>query len=278
MLQSAMAAGERIFELLDEEPDVVDSKHAISLHRIHGEVTFDKVHFSYEEEEVLTNIGFTVPAGSTLALVGPTGAGKTTIASLLSRFYDPVSGSVTVDGHDLRKVTLKSLRGQMGIVPQDSFIFSGSVSENISYGWPEACQQEIQSAASTVGAHRFISQLSDGYQTELREGGSRISVGQRQLICFARAILPDPRILILDEATSSVDTNTERVIQDALRKLLRGRTALVIAHRLSTIRNADQVLVVDGGRIVERGTHDDLVSSGGRYAEMYAAGTTLDPV
>ena len=182
---------------------------------------------------------------------------------------------VTVDGHDLRNVKQKSLRRQMGIVPQDSFIFSSSVKDNIAYSRPEASQEEIENAARTVGAHDFITRLPEGYETELREGGSRVSVGQRQLICFARAILADPRILVLDEATSSVDTNTERLIQNALKRLLAGRTAFVIAHRLSTIRNADQVLVIDDGRIVERGTHNELLQLGGRYAELYAAGTTL---
>lgn len=275
MLQSAIAAGERIFELLDEKPDVVDSPDAIDLPRIEGEVVFDGVSFAYEDEEVLSDVGFSVPAGSTIALVGPTGAGKTTIVSLLSRFYDPVDGMIMVDGHDLRAVRQKSLRRQMGIVPQDSFIFSASVKDNITYSRPEASQEEVENAARAVGAHDFISRLPDGYETELREGGSRISVGQRQLVCFARAILSDPRILILDEATSSVDTHTERLIQNALKRLLSGRTAFVIAHRLSTIRNADQVLVIDDGRIVERGTHTELLQLGGRYAELYAAGTTL---
>ena len=275
MLQSAIAAGERIFELLDEKPDVVDASDSVDLPRIDGEVVFDGVHFAYEDEEVLSDVRFTVPAGSTIALVGPTGAGKTTIISLLSRFYDPVDGAVTVDGHDLRAVKQKSLRRQMGIVPQDSFIFSCSVRENIAYSRPEASQEEIEEAARAVGAHDFITRLPEGYETELREGGSRVSVGQRQLICFARAILSDPRILILDEATSSVDTNTEILIQKALMRLLAGRTAFVIAHRLSTIRNADQVLVIDDGRIIERGTHNELLQLGGRYAELYAAGTTL---
>ncbi len=277
MLQSAMAAGERIFELLDEKPDIVDSYDAVDLPRIKGDVAFNGVGFAYEEKDVLSDIEFTVPAGTTIALVGPTGAGKTTIVSLLSRFYDPIAGSVTVDGYDLREVKQESLRRQMGIVPQDSFIFSGSVRDNIAYSWPEASLTEIETAARTVGAHDFIARLPDGYESELREGGSRISVGQRQLICFARAILADPRILVLDEATSSVDTNTERLIQDALKRLLSGRTAFVIAHRLSTIRNADQVLVIDGGRIVERGTHDELLGNGGRYAKLYAAGTTQAP-
>ena len=277
MLQSAMAAGERIFELLDEKPDIVDSYDAVDLPRIKGDVAFNGVRFAYEEDEVLSDVEFTVPAGTTIALVGPTGAGKTTIVSLLSRFYDPIAGSVRVDGYDLREVKQESLRRQMGIVPQDSFIFSGSVRDNIAYSRPEASLTEIETAARTVGAHDFITRLPDGYESELREGGSRISVGQRQLICFARAILADPRILVLDEATSSVDTNTERLIQDALKRLLSGRTAFVIAHRLSTIRNADQVLVIDGGRIVERGTHDELLGNGGRYAKLYAAGTTLAP-
>lgn len=277
MLQSAMAAGERIFELLDEKPDIVDSYDAVDLPRIKGDVAFNGVGFAYDEDDVLSDIEFTVPAGTTIALVGPTGAGKTTIVSLLSRFYDPIAGSVTVDGYDLREVKQESLRRQMGIVPQDSFIFSGSVRDNIAYSRPEASLTEIETAARTVGAHDFIARLPDGYESELREGGSRISVGQRQLICFARAILADPRILVLDEATSSVDTNTERLIQDALKRLLSGRTAFVIAHRLSTIRNADQVLVIDGGRIVERGTHDELLGNGGRYAKLYAAGTTLAP-
>ena len=275
-MQSAMAAGERIFELLDEQPALDDAPGAVDFPPIQGDVEFDRVSFAYEEDPVLNEVSFRVPAGSTVALVGATGAGKTTIINLLARFYDPIAGTIHIDGRDLRGVTQESLRRQMGIVPQDSFIFSGSVRDNIAYGKPEATQAEVEEAARAVGAHDFISKLPEGYGSELREGGSRISVGQRQLICFARAILADPRILILDEATSSVDTHTEALIQRALQRLLAARTAFVIAHRLSTVRNADQVIVIESGRIVERGRHDELLALGGRYAELYKAGTTLE--
>ena len=275
-MQSAMAAGERIFELLDEKPALEDAPGAVDFPPIRGDVEFDRVSFAYEEDPVLNEVSFRVPAGSTVALVGATGAGKTTIINLLARFYDPIAGTIHIDGRDLRGVTQESLRGQMGIVPQDSFIFSGSVRDNIAYGKPEATQAEVEEAARAVGAHDFISKLPEGYGSELREGGSRISVGQRQLICFARAILADPRILILDEATSSVDTHTEALIQRALQRLLADRTAFVIAHRLSTMRNADQVIVIESGQIVERGRHDELLALGGRYAELYTAGTTLE--
>ena len=233
---------------------------------------FDDVHFGYGTgPEVLHGIDLDVPAGTTVALVGHTGAGKSTIAKLIARFYDPTEGTISVDGTDLRELTQDSLRRQLGIVPQEGFLFAGTVAENIAFGRPEAGREEIVAAARAVGADEFIERLEDGYDTELGERGFRLSLGQRQLLAFARALLADPGILILDEATSSVDIATERRVEHALRRLLYGRTAFVIAHRLSTVRSANLIVVLEHGMVVEQGTHDELLARGGRYAELYGS-------
>jgi ABC-type multidrug transport system fused ATPase/permease subunit len=267
---SATAALDKIVEVLDEEPEVRDGPDAKPLPRVEGRVRFENVRFGYGEgPEVLHGLDLDVPAGTTVALVGHTGAGKSTIAKLLARFYDPREGRITIDGHDLRDVTQASLRRQLGIVPQEGFLFAGTVSENIAFGRPDADAPEIASAAETIGAHEFVSNLEDGYDTHLQERGTRLSLGQRQLVALARALLADPRILILDEATSSVDIGTERKIESALRRLLAGRTAFVIAHRLSTIRDADLIVVLEHGRVVEQGTHDELLRRQGLYTSLY---------
>lgn len=270
-LQSTMAGGERILGLLNAEIEVKDAPDAYDLPQIKGEVVFDHVSFHYADDPalVLDNINLRVEPGETIALVGETGAGKTTLVKLVLRFHDPTSGTIYIDGHDLRKVTQASLRRQMGVVLQDPFLFDGTVRENIRFGRLDASDEEIEDAAKAVGAHDFIINLKNGYDTEVREGGALLSVGQRQLISFARALLAQPRILILDEATSSVDTQTEQVIQAALARLLKGRTAFVIAHRLSTIINADRILVIDDGKIVEQGTHQSLLEKRGVYFELY---------
>jgi ATP-binding cassette, subfamily B, bacterial len=267
---SATAALDKIMDVLDTEPEIVDGPNARDLPPVEGHVRLEGVRFGYGDgPEVLHGIDLDIPAGTTVALVGHTGAGKSTIAKLLARFYDPRDGRITIDGHDLRDLTQESLRRQLGIVPQEGFLFAGTVTENIAFGKPEATPEEVVRAAETVGAHEFILRLEDGYETDLQERGSRLSLGQRQLVALARALLADPRLLILDEATSSVDIGTERKIERALRLLLAGRTAFIIAHRLSTIRDADLIVVLEHGRIVEQGSHDELLRSGGLYTSLY---------
>jgi ATP-binding cassette subfamily B protein len=267
---SAVAALDKIVGVLEQKPEVTDAPAARALDRADGRVAFEHVRFAYGRgPEVLHGIDLEVPAGTTVALVGHTGAGKSTIAKLLARFYDPTEGRITIDGVDLREVTQASLRRQLGIVPQEGFLFAGTVHENIAFGRPDATREDVVGAARAVGAHEFVERLEHGYETELQERGTRLSLGQRQLVAFARALLADPRILILDEATSSVDIGTERKIELALRRLLAGRTAFIIAHRLSTIRDADLIVVLEHGRVVERGTHEQLVDAGGLYSHLY---------
>jgi ATP-binding cassette subfamily B protein len=267
---SATAALDKIMDVLDEEPQVLDAPAAGELAAIAGHVRFEDVRFSYGTgAEVLHGLDLDVAAGTTVALVGHTGAGKSTIAKLLARFYDPTGGRITIDDVDLRDVHQSSLRRQLGVVPQEGFLFAGTVAENIAFGRPDARPDEIVHAARTVGAHDFILRLEDGYETQLGERGSRLSLGQRQLVAVARALLADPRILILDEATSSVDIGTEQKIEQALRILLADRTAFIIAHRLSTIRDADLIVVLEHGRIVEQGSHDELLRRRGLYLSLY---------
>ncbi len=271
--QSGMAALDKIFELMDEQPELSDQAGALELPRLKGGLRFDEVSFRYGTDDdgawALRDIDMTIPPGQTVALVGETGAGKSTLAKLVARFYDPTSGSVLVDGHDLRSVTAESLRSQMGIVPQEGFLFSGTVRENIAFGRPGASDQEIETAARAIGAHGFITGLENGYDTQVGERGVQLSAGQRQLIAFARALVADPRILVLDEATSNVDVHTETLIEQGLRRLVAGRTAIVIAHRLSTIRHAGRIVVLEHGRIVEQGTHDELLDARGHYWRLY---------
>ena len=275
-LQRAMAGGIRVFELLDTVPDVNDKPGAPEMPLIRGEVAFNHVTFEYiQNQPVLKDIDLVIQPGETVALVGPTGAGKTTLVNLVARLYDATEGSITIDGSDIREFQQRSLSRQLGVVLQDPFLFSGSIHDNILFGRPAATQEEVVWAAKVVGAHEFILRLELGYSTELTERGMNLSVGQRQLISFARAVLADPRILILDEATANIDTHTERIIQEALQELLRGRTSLVIAHRLSTIRNADRIIVLEGGRVVEIGSHQELLRRGGLYTRLYTMTYTV---
>jgi ATP-binding cassette subfamily B protein len=271
--QSGMAALDKILGLLDEQPELVDAPDAIDLEWIRGELRFDDVSFRYGTDPdgawALRNVDLRIAPGETVALVGETGAGKSTFAKLVARFYDPTEGAVLVDGHDLRSITAHSLRSQMGMVPQEGFLFSGTVRENIAFGRSEATDREIRDAARAVGADEFISALEHGYDTEVGERGVQLSAGQRQLVAFARALAADPRILVLDEATSNVDVRTESLIEQGLRRLVAGRTSIVIAHRLSTIRHASRILVMEHGQIVEQGTHDELLEVQGRYWRLY---------
>ena len=273
--QSAMIAGERILELLSTEVEIKDHPGAHHLPPISGMVQFEDVSFHYADDpttHVLNEVSFHAEPGQTIALVGETGAGKSTLIKLISRFYDPTEGTIRIDGHDISKVTQTSLRGQMGIVLQEPFLFGGSVLENLKFGRLDASEEEVIAASQAVGAHDFISAMKEGYHTSVEEGGAMLSVGQRQLISFVRALLANPRVLILDEATSSIDTQTEQIIQQALSILLEGRTSFVIAHRLSTIVNADQIIVMDEGRIVEQGKHEELLAKRGTYFNLYRIG------
>jgi ATP-binding cassette subfamily B protein len=271
--QSGMAALDKIFSLLDEKPELVDAPDATELEQIRGEVTFDQVSFRYGSDNdgawALRDIDLTIAPGQTVALVGETGAGKSTFAKLVARFYDPTEGAVRVDGHDLRSVTSHSLRSQMGMVPQEGFLFSGTVRENLAFGRLDATEEQLRDAARAVGADDFIMALPQGYDTEVGERGVQLSAGQRQLVAFARALVADPRILVLDEATANVDVHTESLIEEGLRRLVAGRTAIVIAHRLSTIQHANRILVMEYGQIVEQGTHEELLAAEGRYWQLY---------
>ncbi|MBM3945967.1 MAG: ABC transporter ATP-binding protein [SAR202 cluster bacterium] len=270
-LQRAMTSGVRIFELLDTRPEVQDKPNAVSLPPIRGDITFDGVHFGYDSGgEVLKGIDLQIDAGQTVALVGPSGAGKTTLVALIARFYDVTGGRILVDGHDLRDVKRSSLAGQMAMVLQEPFLFSASVRENIVFNHAGATDEQVTDAAKVAGAHDFIMRLPLGYETRLEERGQNLSLGQRQLISFARAVLADPRILVLDEATANIDTHTEQLIQQAMGRVLRGRTAVVIAHRLSTVRKADVIVVLDNGGIAEQGTHQELLARSGLYAHLYS--------
>lgn len=271
-LTTNLSAAERVFDILDTKADIADCEKAEELPNILGEVTFDHVSFAYQdapEKFVLKDVNFQVKPGETIALVGPTGAGKTTIVNLISRFYEVTKGDIFLDGYSLKKVSLYSLRKQMGIMTQDNFLFSGTIKENIRYGRLDATEEEIIAAAKAVHAHEFIMELEHGYDTEISERGSQLSIGQRQLLAFARTMVSDPRILILDEATSSIDTHTERLVQQGIESLLKGRTSFVIAHRLSTIRKADRIFVIDQGNIMESGNHEELMAKKGTYYQLY---------
>ncbi|OIJ09842.1 multidrug ABC transporter ATP-binding protein [Anaerobacillus arseniciselenatis] len=267
-----MASSERIFEFLDEKPSVKESERAISLNDMKGQIQFEDVEFSYDDtRKALNKINLEIKAGQTVALVGHTGSGKTTIVNLVARFYDATSGSVKIDGHNIKDIKLDSLRQRVSTVLQETFIFSGTIIDNVRFGKPDATDEEVIKACETVGANKFIEQLKDGYHTEVEERGNILSVGQRQLLSFARALLADPQILILDEATASIDTETEQIIQEALRTLLKDRTSIMIAHRLSTIREADNIIVLEQGNILETGNHDELMEQKGEYYKLVKA-------
>jgi ATP-binding cassette subfamily B protein len=275
LLQRAVASGHRIFELLDIPLEIADKPGAEPIGEVEGRIEFKNVTFGYDPERpILRNISFIAELGQTIALVGPTGSGKTSITALAHRFYDVQDGSITIDEQDIRDVTQTSIGGVMGMVLQEPFLFSKSVLENVSYNTHNATREDVVAACKIIGAHDFVMQLENGYDTTLEQRGSNLSVGQRQLLSFARALVADPKILVLDEATANIDSYTERIIQDALKKLLAGRTALVIAHRLSTIRNSDQIIVVRDGEIVETGTHDQLVESTGLYSQLWQTNYT----
>ena len=269
-IQRSMAAGERVFALLDETPDIREKAEAIALPVLRGDVVFDAVHFQYEpSKEVLSGISFHAEPGQKIALVGPSGSGKSTIANLIPRFYDVTAGAIKIDGHDIRDVTLASLREQIGIVPQDTALFNTTIEENIRYGRLDATAEEVEAAVRAANAEEFVRQLPQGLQTPIGDRGLVLSGGQRQRIAIARALLKDPRILILDEATSALDTESEQLVQAALERLMIGRTAFIIAHRLTTIQDADHILVIDRGRIVESGTHQSLLALHGMYYNLY---------
>lgn len=271
-LVTNLAGAERIFEILDMEPDILDEAEAVTMAPIDGQVSFNNVTFRYEPgKDIIRHTSFDISAGETIALVGPTGAGKTTIVNLIARFYEIQGGEIRIDGTDITEVSIESLRGQMGIMTQDTFLFSGTIRENIRYGRLEATDEEIEAAAKAVSAHEFIMACPNGYDTNLNERGTKLSVGQRQLLAFARTMLSQPKILILDEATSSIDTHTERLVQQGIEELLKGRTSFVIAHRLSTIKNADRIFVVDNQGILESGSHEELLDQEGMYYDLYMA-------
>jgi len=277
-VQSALAASERVLSMIDTPIEITDEPDAKEIGPIEGRIVYDQMTFGYQKDDpVLKDINLVVEPNTTIAFVGPTGVGKTTMINLLYRFYDPTEGRITVDDHDLRRVRMESMRRQMGIVLQEPFLFSGTIMDNIRYSRPEATDGEVIAVSKAIGAHDFINRLPEGYQTEVKERGSRLSVGQRQLVSLARALLADPRILIMDEATSSIDAYTELIIQQAMNKILKGRTSIIIAHRLSTVRNADMIVVLDEGRIVEKGTHEELLKNGGLYKRLYEMQFKVEP-